>query len=356
MRVASKAFAKAKAATKRRYATGQLTERDVHAAAKGQRFEQAVAGLALLGHLPVDLVERGLLDESDLVLILSKAAGCSRSTTKALLLMDVAHRKMSPFDIDGALELRAPERRDREARDQVLREAERPAGRRAGCSAPDATSGCRRLSRPRWATLLRANPASGGSRMPIRRNPALKPGGHLPAGLPFSEGMAVGDLVFLSGQLGTFPGRLELNNATREAEFRQIMDNIVATLKANGMTTRNVVKCLVMLQDMRTGPPSTKSTSPISNRPCPRVRRSRHRPRAWGARGGRVYRGAMKSGSRGNVRWRRRLRLHDGARHASSDPDEAGVAGRHRRATLRRAEASQPTAQPVRHRDAPTSR
>lgn len=83
---------------------------------------------------------------------------------------------------------------------------------------------------------------------------ALKPGGHLPSGLPFSEGMAVGDLVFLSGQLGTFPGRLELNNATRDAEFRQIMDNIVATLKANGMTTRNIVKCLVMLQDMADWP------------------------------------------------------------------------------------------------------
>ena len=79
----------------------------------------------------------------------------------------------------------------------------------------------------------------------------LRPGGHLPAGLPFSEGMAVGNLVFLSGQLGTFPGKRELNNATREAEFRQIMDNIVSTLKANGMTTRNVVKCLVMLADMK---------------------------------------------------------------------------------------------------------
>jgi 2-iminobutanoate/2-iminopropanoate deaminase len=79
----------------------------------------------------------------------------------------------------------------------------------------------------------------------------LKPSGHLPAGLPFSEGIAVGNLIFLSGQLGTFPGRLALNNATAEAEFRQVMDNIVATLKANGMTTRNVVKCLVMLADMK---------------------------------------------------------------------------------------------------------
>ena len=66
-----------------------------------------------------------------------------------------------------------------------------------------------------------------------------------------SVAKTVGNLVFLSGQLGTFPGKLELNNATREVEFRQIMDNIVATLKANGMTTRNVVKCLVMLAEMK---------------------------------------------------------------------------------------------------------
>jgi 2-iminobutanoate/2-iminopropanoate deaminase len=78
----------------------------------------------------------------------------------------------------------------------------------------------------------------------------IKPGGHLPGGLPFSEGMAAGNLVFLSGQLGTFPGRLELNNATREIEFHQLMQNIVATLEANGMTTKNLVKCLVMLEDM----------------------------------------------------------------------------------------------------------
>lgn len=78
----------------------------------------------------------------------------------------------------------------------------------------------------------------------------LKPGGNLPGGLPFSEGMEAGGLVFLSGQIGTYPGRLELNNATREIEFQQLMENVVATLKANGMTTKNLVKCLVMLDDM----------------------------------------------------------------------------------------------------------
>lgn len=76
----------------------------------------------------------------------------------------------------------------------------------------------------------------------------------MPAGLPFSEGMIAGDLVFLSGQLGTFPGKLELNNKTAEAEFRQVMDNVFATLKANGLGPRNVVKCLVMLADMKDWP------------------------------------------------------------------------------------------------------
>ncbi len=64
---------------------------------------------------------------------------------------------------------------------------------------------------------------------------AIKPGGHMPSGLPFSEGMRAGNLFFLSGQLGTLPGKLELNNKTAEDEFRQVMENVFATLKANGL-------------------------------------------------------------------------------------------------------------------------
>jgi reactive intermediate/imine deaminase len=91
--------------------------------------------------------------------------------------------------------------------------------------------------------------------MPANREVAfpepLKPSGVLPPGLPFSEGMAIGRLVLLSGQIGVVPGRRELNNATPEAEYRQAMDNLVAALKVNGMTTRNVARCLVMLADMQ---------------------------------------------------------------------------------------------------------
>jgi 2-iminobutanoate/2-iminopropanoate deaminase len=87
---------------------------------------------------------------------------------------------------------------------------------------------------------------------------SVRPGGHMPAGLPFSEGMCAGNLVFLSGQLGTLPGKLELNNKTAEDEFRQVMDNVFSTLKANGLGAKNVVKCLVMLADMKDWPAFNK--------------------------------------------------------------------------------------------------
>jgi 2-iminobutanoate/2-iminopropanoate deaminase len=88
---------------------------------------------------------------------------------------------------------------------------------------------------------------SAGKKIPT----VLKPGGHMPSGLPFSEGMTAGNLIFLSGQLGTLPGKLELNNKTAEDEFRQVMENVFTTLRANGLEARNVVKCLVMLADMK---------------------------------------------------------------------------------------------------------
>lgn len=86
----------------------------------------------------------------------------------------------------------------------------------------------------------------------------LEPSGVLPPGLPFSEGMAAGDLVFFSGQIGIVPGTTRLNNKTADDEFRQVMDNVFAALKANGLGARNVVKCLVMLADMTDWPAFNK--------------------------------------------------------------------------------------------------
>ncbi len=72
----------------------------------------------------------------------------------------------------------------------------------------------------------------------------------LPEGLPFSEAVAVGDTLYLSGQIGIKPGTTTLVAGGMEAEARQAMDNIRATLSAHGYGMEHIVKCTVMLADM----------------------------------------------------------------------------------------------------------
>jgi 2-iminobutanoate/2-iminopropanoate deaminase len=67
--------------------------------------------------------------------------------------------------------------------------------------------------------------------------------------LPFSAAVRVGDMLYLSGQLGT-DGAGALVEGGIEAETRQTMENIRAMLEANGSSMDRVVKCLVMLADM----------------------------------------------------------------------------------------------------------
>ncbi len=76
----------------------------------------------------------------------------------------------------------------------------------------------------------------------------------LPATLPFSEAVQVGNLLILSGQIGNVPGKLELVPGGMAAEARQTMENIRNTLASRGLTMRDVVKCTVFLTDMAEWP------------------------------------------------------------------------------------------------------
>jgi Uncharacterised protein conserved in bacteria (DUF2336) len=79
-----------------------VNEASVHAAAHAQDFARAVITLAKFGSFLVDLVERALLDKGeDMILILARAAGCSWTTAKELLLMQVAERNLRPNDLAG---------------------------------------------------------------------------------------------------------------------------------------------------------------------------------------------------------------------------------------------------------------
>ncbi len=72
----------------------------------------------------------------------------------------------------------------------------------------------------------------------------------LPANLPFSEAVRVGNTLYLSGQVGIVPGTLELVPGGLEEEARQTMRNIKTSLEAHGYSISDVVKCTIMLADI----------------------------------------------------------------------------------------------------------
>jgi len=69
---------------------------------------------------------------------------------------------------------------------------------------------------------------------------------------PFSSAVRVGDIVFLSGQIGITPeGKLP---DTFEGQAKQTMENVGAALKARGLGWGDVFKCTVFIADMRNWP------------------------------------------------------------------------------------------------------
>ena len=72
----------------------------------------------------------------------------------------------------------------------------------------------------------------------------------LPEGLPFPDGVRVGNLIVMSGQLGIVPGTLKLVAGGIEAETRQTFENLRLALTAHGLSLSDVVRVQVMLADM----------------------------------------------------------------------------------------------------------
>jgi uncharacterized protein (DUF2336 family) len=111
----------------------RLSEVNVHAAACAQQFAKTAAALSMLGPFPIDLVERVLIDKgAESVLILAKAANCSWTTTKAILIMQAAGRGLSQQDLDKACT--AFERLSRETAQRVIKFYERRSKLAAGKS------------------------------------------------------------------------------------------------------------------------------------------------------------------------------------------------------------------------------
>ncbi|RDZ26447.1 RidA family protein [Lysobacter silvisoli] len=74
------------------------------------------------------------------------------------------------------------------------------------------------------------------------------------ASLPFSEAVRSGDLLFLSGQIGTVPGKTEVVAGGIAAEAEQTLKNIETVLARHGAGMGDVVKCTVFLADIKEWP------------------------------------------------------------------------------------------------------
>jgi len=71
-----------------------------------------------------------------------------------------------------------------------------------------------------------------------------------PQARTLSEFVRVGDMIYLSGKLGTgSDGKLAEGGI--KAETKQTLENIKAALEKNGSSMDNVVKCTVMLADIK---------------------------------------------------------------------------------------------------------
>ena len=68
-------------------------------------------------------------------------------------------------------------------------------------------------------------------------------------GYPFSESVRVGDILFISGQVGVDENN-ELVEGGIVGETRQIMSNIGGALERRGLGFSDVVKCTVFLADV----------------------------------------------------------------------------------------------------------
>ena len=102
------------------------------------------------------------------------------------------------------------------------------------------------------ALALVAGACAGGSRT---ATPAFYPAPDSSLrSLPFSEAVRVGDLLYLSGQIGVAPGSLTLVPGGLEPEATQALANIKGVLERHGASLDRVVKCTVFLADIRDWP------------------------------------------------------------------------------------------------------
>ncbi len=69
-------------------------------------------------------------------------------------------------------------------------------------------------------------------------------------GFPFSDATIVDNIIYVSGQVGNFPGTTKLISGGIGPETTQALNNIKSILEQAGSSSKNIFKCLCMLSNI----------------------------------------------------------------------------------------------------------
>jgi uncharacterized protein (DUF2336 family) len=102
---ASRSYFSAKRVVGAQHQYGNLTENSILEYARSRKIEEATVGLSLLCSLPVDVVERALIENNNgMTLILTKTLDFSWETTMSLLFLRAKDHRISVRDLEAMKE------------------------------------------------------------------------------------------------------------------------------------------------------------------------------------------------------------------------------------------------------------
>ena len=96
----SRNYAQAQAMVGELHAAGRFGEQELVGFAQAKKFEETAVGLALLADIPIDMVERAMVQDREGVLILAKVCDLSWPTAKTILLLCADEGGISPQALD----------------------------------------------------------------------------------------------------------------------------------------------------------------------------------------------------------------------------------------------------------------
>ncbi len=99
---ASKSYFDAKRSVTRDYNLGNLSQNKILEYARAHKFEETTVGLSMLCSLPVDVVERALVDKNkEMALMLAKGLGFSWETAMSLLFLGAPDHRIHAQELEG---------------------------------------------------------------------------------------------------------------------------------------------------------------------------------------------------------------------------------------------------------------